>query len=183
MNAFRPFARKSPLHAMWHRRVEGQIRDCINSHSYWFNFKNAWERGACVNSLAKRIVGEIVEGASHPSPPAATGVPGGLLGGPETAGGASCGGSEGAGVALHCAGPAGDVVFSAPQPAIPQRLLTRDSAKQIRDWGRREATAENIAALERFKTNLGKAASPEQHEVLDGCIALLKVGYDDPEAG
>lgn len=51
----------SPLHDKWHRRVEGQINDCINAHGWWFSFENDRDKADCVNSLAKRIVGEIVE--------------------------------------------------------------------------------------------------------------------------
>ncbi len=51
---------KSPLHALWHRRVEGQIRSCMQEHPEWFNFSNEGTRASCVSSLAKRIVGEIV---------------------------------------------------------------------------------------------------------------------------
>lgn len=50
----------TPLHDKWHRRVEGQIRDAIHHHPEWFSFRNARERDTCINSLAKRIVGEIV---------------------------------------------------------------------------------------------------------------------------
>jgi len=48
----------SPLHDKWHRRVEGQIRDCIHNHPEWF--KSCKDHKRMVNSLAKRIVGEIV---------------------------------------------------------------------------------------------------------------------------
>jgi hypothetical protein len=50
----------SPLHDKWHRRVEGQIRDTIEHHPHWFSFKDGTDRNCCINSLAKRIVGEIV---------------------------------------------------------------------------------------------------------------------------
>lgn len=50
----------SPLHDKWHKRVEGQIRDCIFHHPNWFNFKNERIKNTCINSLAKRIVGEII---------------------------------------------------------------------------------------------------------------------------
>lgn len=46
----------SPSHAFWHRRVEGQIKHCMNAHPEWFT----GDRGTIINSLAKRIVGEIV---------------------------------------------------------------------------------------------------------------------------
>lgn len=51
----------SPLHDLWHRRVEGQIRHTMGCHPEWFNVEGR-EREALVNSLAKRIVGEIVAG-------------------------------------------------------------------------------------------------------------------------
>ena len=50
----------TPLHNKWHRRVEGQIKNTINCHPNWFNFKNPIDRNNCINSLAKRIVGEII---------------------------------------------------------------------------------------------------------------------------
>lgn len=53
-------AATSPIHAKWHRRVEGQINHTINTHPKWFVFKDKHDRVDCVNSLAKRIVGEIV---------------------------------------------------------------------------------------------------------------------------
>lgn len=53
----------SPLHDKWHRRVEGQIRDTIHAHPKWFSFKNEGDKQDCINSLAKRIVGEIVAAA------------------------------------------------------------------------------------------------------------------------
>lgn len=49
-------AELSPLHKKWHKRVEGQIRDTIHSHPEWF--QGDIER--MTNSLAKRIVGEII---------------------------------------------------------------------------------------------------------------------------
>lgn len=47
---------QSPLHKKWHKRVEGQIRDAVHSHPEWF--RGDIER--MTNSLAKRIVGEII---------------------------------------------------------------------------------------------------------------------------
>lgn len=49
--------KKSPLHVKWHKIVEGQIKSCIHDHSEWFNEQHA---NKIINSLAKRIVGEIV---------------------------------------------------------------------------------------------------------------------------
>lgn len=49
----------SPIHDKWHVIVEGQIRDCIHHHPKWFNFENDRQKRDCINSLAKRIVGEI----------------------------------------------------------------------------------------------------------------------------
>lgn len=53
--------KRSPLHDFWHPRVEGQIRHTIGRHPEWFNLpiKTSAKRD-CINSLAKRIVGEIV---------------------------------------------------------------------------------------------------------------------------
>lgn len=48
----------SLLHRKWHRRVEGQIRNCVNAHPEWFQ----GDTNRMINSLAKRIVGEIVAG-------------------------------------------------------------------------------------------------------------------------
>lgn len=56
-------AHKSELHAIWHRRVEGQIRDVIYSHPEWFNFIDSNHKKYAINSFAKRIVGEIIAGA------------------------------------------------------------------------------------------------------------------------
>jgi hypothetical protein len=50
----------TPLHDFWHRRVEGQIRDAIHSHPEWFNVTSESQKRTLVNSLTKRIVGEIV---------------------------------------------------------------------------------------------------------------------------
>jgi hypothetical protein len=52
----------TPMHDFWHRKVEGQIRDAIHHHPEWFNFPTPVNRNACINGLAKRIVGEIVAG-------------------------------------------------------------------------------------------------------------------------
>jgi len=52
--------KQSPSHDKWHRRVEGQIRDCITQHPKWFKFVDDWDKRTCINSLAKRIVGEIL---------------------------------------------------------------------------------------------------------------------------
>jgi hypothetical protein len=49
----------SPVHDFWHPRVEGQIRDAIHSHPEWFNFASESQKRDMVNSLGKRIVGEI----------------------------------------------------------------------------------------------------------------------------
>lgn len=54
----------SPLHDKWHKRVEGQIRHTINQHPEWFCLKDAIIKDICINSLAKRIVGEIVSGVN-----------------------------------------------------------------------------------------------------------------------
>lgn len=54
-------ARKhSPAHDFWHPRVEGQIRHTIGRHPEWFGALSSANRVKFVNSLAKRIVGEIV---------------------------------------------------------------------------------------------------------------------------
>lgn len=58
-------ARKhTPQHDFWTPRVEGQIRHTIGRHPEWFVFKGAREKQNCVNSLAKRITGEIVAGSN-----------------------------------------------------------------------------------------------------------------------
>lgn len=48
------------LYDKWHPRIEGQIRHTMGQHPKWFVFKNAADKETCVNSLAKRIVGEII---------------------------------------------------------------------------------------------------------------------------
>lgn len=53
-------ARKhSPLHDYWHTKVEGQIKHTIGCHPEWFNVTDR-QKKQLINSLAKRIVGEIV---------------------------------------------------------------------------------------------------------------------------
>lgn len=54
----------TPIHDFWHRRVEGQIQHTINCHPEWFSFRDERERKACINSLGKRILGEIVAALS-----------------------------------------------------------------------------------------------------------------------
>lgn len=54
----------TPLHGKWHRRVEGQLRDTIYSHPEWFLFEDEHEKNCCINSIAKRVVGEIVADGS-----------------------------------------------------------------------------------------------------------------------
>lgn len=49
----------TPIHDYWHPRVEGQIRHTISCHPEWFNIRNERQQETFVNSLAKRIVGEI----------------------------------------------------------------------------------------------------------------------------
>lgn len=56
--------KQSPRHDLWHPRVEGQIRHTIGCHPEWFNFKDEKDKATMVNSLAKRIVGEIVAGGT-----------------------------------------------------------------------------------------------------------------------
>lgn len=46
---------KSPIHTLWWPRIAGQIRDCIKSHPELFSADHA----IIINSLSKRIVGEI----------------------------------------------------------------------------------------------------------------------------
>jgi len=50
----------SPMHDFWTPRVEGQIRHTMGRHPSWFTALSKSERVFFVNSLAKRIVGEIV---------------------------------------------------------------------------------------------------------------------------
>ena len=51
---------KSDEHERWHRRVEGQIRDCMNMHPRWFQGVTESDRANFTRSLAKRIVGEVI---------------------------------------------------------------------------------------------------------------------------
>ena len=51
---------KSEDHERWHRRVEGQIRDCMHHHPRWFKDIAEADRANFTRSLAKRIVGEIL---------------------------------------------------------------------------------------------------------------------------
>lgn len=93
----------SPIHDFWHPRIEGQIRDAIYSHPEWFSFASEAQKRTCINSLAKRIVGEIAavaivaakraEVASHcPSTRGSDG--GSLLPSDGGGGGASCAPSD-----------------------------------------------------------------------------------------
>ncbi len=50
----------TPYHDFWHPKVEGQIRDTMYHHPEWFNFTTHKQKETIVNSLAKRIVGEIL---------------------------------------------------------------------------------------------------------------------------
>lgn len=50
----------SPAHDFWHPRIEGQIKHTIGQHPDWFNFKNKNQKQDCINSLAKRIVGQVL---------------------------------------------------------------------------------------------------------------------------
>lgn len=52
--------KQTPEHDFWHSRVEGQIKHTIGCHPEWFNFPNGYDKSHCINSLAKRIVGEIL---------------------------------------------------------------------------------------------------------------------------
>ena len=63
----------SAAHDYWHPRVEGQLRDAIKQHPEWFAFATDRQRRAAVNSMAKRIVGEIVA-CFHDAPRAGGGV-------------------------------------------------------------------------------------------------------------
>ncbi len=45
-------------HLKWHRIVEGQIKDCMFQHPEFFNPEA--DKRIIINSLAKRIVGEIL---------------------------------------------------------------------------------------------------------------------------
>ena len=56
----KPVRYKSPEHEQWHRRVEGQIRDCMHMHPRWFKDIAEEDRKNFRRSLAKRIVGEIL---------------------------------------------------------------------------------------------------------------------------
>ena len=55
---------KSPEHEQWHRRIEGQIRDCMHHHPRWFKGVTEDDRANFTRSLAKRIVGEILAQAA-----------------------------------------------------------------------------------------------------------------------
>lgn len=52
--------KQTPAHDFWHKRVEGQIRHTIGRHPEWFNLNERFSKKSCINSLAKRIVGEIL---------------------------------------------------------------------------------------------------------------------------
>ena len=71
---------KSDEHERGHRRVEGQIRDCMNMHPRWFKDIAEADRANFTRSLAKRIVGEILAGG-YPFTVGLTPAPGGDAGG------------------------------------------------------------------------------------------------------
>lgn len=52
--------KQGAIYDKWHRRVEGQIKDVMLHHPEWFNIADEEAKKWCINSLAKRIVGEIV---------------------------------------------------------------------------------------------------------------------------
>lgn len=54
--------KQGAIYDFWHPRVEGQIRHTMNVHPEWFSFSTPHTKEDCVNSLAKRIVDEIVAG-------------------------------------------------------------------------------------------------------------------------
>jgi hypothetical protein len=49
----------SPEHDFWHSRVEGQIKDVMRAHPEYFNADA--NQKTVLNSIAKRVVGEIVQ--------------------------------------------------------------------------------------------------------------------------
>lgn len=49
----------TPAHNRWYKRIEGQIRDCIYAHPEFFTVDLKLQE-TLLNSLSKRIVGEIV---------------------------------------------------------------------------------------------------------------------------
>lgn len=94
--------RKSgPLYDFWHPRIEGQMRDLMQSHPEWFTNLARKQRGVVENSAAKRIAGEIaaaaVKVASHASD-----------------GGSKLSSNAAAGVAWHCASDGTACSFYAP---------------------------------------------------------------------
>ena len=54
-------ARKhSPEHDFWHPIVEAQIREVMRVHPDWFRLESEQERRVSPNSLAKRVVGQLI---------------------------------------------------------------------------------------------------------------------------
>lgn len=45
------------LRSTWNKRIAGQVRDCARQHPDYFN---AERLETCINSLTKRIVGEVM---------------------------------------------------------------------------------------------------------------------------
>lgn len=44
----------------WKRRIEGQVRNCVNAHPKWFKPASERDKTFLINSFVKRIVGEII---------------------------------------------------------------------------------------------------------------------------
>jgi hypothetical protein len=90
----------TPIHDFWHPRVEGQIRDAIHSHPEWFNLTSDGQTRTMVNSLAKRIVGEIAAVCPVAAKPAGVAD---LCPSPEGSDGGSVLPSDGGGGGASCA--------------------------------------------------------------------------------
>jgi len=54
----------SEKHSFWRNRVEGQIRHAMHEHPEYFAPMDDTQKKKCINSIAKRIIGEIVAGTS-----------------------------------------------------------------------------------------------------------------------
>lgn len=52
--------KRTPLHDFWYPRIDGQILHTMNCHPGWFVWSNKKQKLTIINSLSKRIVGEIV---------------------------------------------------------------------------------------------------------------------------
>jgi hypothetical protein len=60
--------KKSPQHDYWYGVLEPVVRETIKVHPRWFAFTDEEDKRAMVNSLMKRIVGQVIARADGVPP-------------------------------------------------------------------------------------------------------------------